>query len=150
MGTEKVIHIEERRYTTQCVGEIKGEIVDLLKLEVESKKIIIYPGSIQHIKRKHQHAFKSYFHRIPDIINNPDYVGISGNGAIRLEFVKKFKDSILVAIKYDDHNNLFVSSMYIIEDTTIDKRVAYGRLIEIPMQGIPVKEKKQKYRNSRR
>ncbi len=145
----KNIQIEEKKTTTQKVGELREDIKTLLKLSKESQKIIIYPGVIKHIKRKHPHAFKHYFHKIPEIIASPDYVGITARNYVRIEYIKRFKDPVLVALKYDDHQNLFVSSMYIIEESRVEKRLEIERIVPV-IEGVHVRAKKQKYRNQKK
>lgn len=136
----RAIVIKENKPMTQSIGNIRVEILDRLNLPIENRQIVIYPGAVRHIKKRHPHAFKVYFNKIPEVIESPDYVGMSSQDPKRIELIKKYKDNILVALKLDDESNLFVSSMYIIEENRIDKRVTYGRLelvsiIEMKEQG---------------
>lgn len=142
----KNIVIEENKFNAQTVGMIRNEVLEKLELQIENKQIIIYPGAVRHIKRRHPHAFKMYFSKIPEVIQNPDYIGVSSQSPKRIELVKKYKDTILVALKFDDDLNLFVSSMYIIEDNRVDKRIVYGRLEAIKSMDYE-ENKKGKYKN---
>lgn len=124
----RAIVIKENKPMIQRIGNIRVEILDILNLTIENRQIVIYPGAVRHIKKRHPHAFKVYFSKIPEVIESPDYVGMSSQDPKRIELIKKYKDSILVALKLDEDSNLFVSSMYIIEENKIDKRLTYGRL----------------------
>ncbi|MGL5675986.1 MAG: PBECR2 nuclease fold domain-containing protein [Cellulosilyticaceae bacterium] len=140
--------LEESKYKTQIAGVLEEAIATLLQVEVNQNEILIYPGAIKHMKKRHPHAFREYFKKVPEILANPDYVGMSGQNPTRIEFVKQYKESILVALKYNEDNQLFVSSMYIIEDNRIEKRMHYGRLMPSPIGKTTQKEQKQKYRNT--
>ena len=139
--------LEENKYTTQIAGVLGEEIIDKLAIEVDNREILIYPGAIKHIKKRHPHAFRCYFRKMPEIIGSPDFIGTSGQNPKRIECVKQYKDSILVALKYNDDNQLFVSSMYIIEESRIEKRVSYGRLVRVERTISSHKANKQRYRN---
>ncbi|MEG0012830.1 MAG: PBECR2 nuclease fold domain-containing protein [Cellulosilyticaceae bacterium] len=142
----KNINLEENKDVTQTIGEISYEILELLNLAMENNKIFIYPGAIRHIKRRHPYAFKLYFKKIPEVIAYPDYIGMSSQNPKRIELVRCYKDNILVALKLDENYNLFVSSMYIIEENRIEKRVEYGRLQPIKLEGLNI-HNREKNRN---
>ena len=143
------MHIEMNKNTTQVVGKLREDIKELFNLPKEMSEIVIYPGAIKHIKRKHPHAFKLYFHKIPQIIAEPDYVGMSEHHTMRIEYIKYLKEPILLALKYDGYKNLFVSSMYIIEASRVEKRIETQRIVPI-VQGEHYKTQKQKYKNQNR
>ncbi|MGL4344228.1 MAG: PBECR2 nuclease fold domain-containing protein [Cellulosilyticaceae bacterium] len=140
---QKII-VQLNNYLTQEVGVLRPEIVTLLDIVVNEPSIVLYPGTIGHIKRRHYRAYRQYLTKIPDIIANPDYVGMSVSEERCIELVKKYDEYIMVAIKWDQNDRLFISSMYMMDDDRIDNRVAYGKLIEAPK---PKKKKLQKYKN---
>lgn len=142
----KDVNLEENRYTTQIIGRVPSEVWDILGLTMENKEVFIYPGAIRHIKKRHPHAFKLYLKKIPEVIQYPDYIGMSSQNPKRIELIRKYKDNVLVALKVDENYNLFVSSMYIIENSRVEKRVEYGRLQPIKLEKLSI-QKKQKYRN---
>lgn len=85
------------------------------------------------IKRKHFIALK-YIDSIPDIIKNPDYIGINPNEKenASIEFVKCFKDNILLGIKVDSiKGRLYVSTMYDISDSKLKRRLYSKRLVPL-------------------
>ena len=145
----KKINIDKASNQTQLVGYMRNEILEVLKLEMFNKEIIIYPGAIKHIRERHPYAFKKYFHRLIEMINKPDYIGIADKENYKIEFIKTYKDNILVALKIDAGNHVFISSMYIIEESAIEKRIETGRLYKISLGATPDKEKKH-YKNIKR
>lgn len=84
------------------------------------------------LKRKHYKALK-YIDNIPDIIANPDYVGINPNEEdISLEYVKKYKENILLGIKLDISGDyLYVSTMHELSENKIPRRLHAGRLKKV-------------------
>lgn len=131
--TPKII-VTEACYKTQLVGYLEGET-----------KVVIYPGAIRHIKRRHRYAFKKYFTKLPMIIDAPDYRGNKNGESI--ELIKKYKDYVLVALKYNEKEELFVSSMYIIEAYRIEKRLEQGKMTKVVQRNESQKQRKQSYKN---
>lgn len=139
--------LKEDNYITQEVGELRTEIMEKLGLEIKERRIVLYPGGIKHMKRRHYRAYKYYFRKIPDIIQDPDYVGLSLSEERCIELVKKYDEYVLVAIKWDDSGRLFVSSMYMMDDNRVENRVLYGKLFSVPK--ISTRKRAQKYKNNR-
>lgn len=136
----------ENCYITQCVGTLRKEIEEVLEINMTEKKILIYPSTVRHIKTRHPHIYREYLKKIPEILDTPDYVGVSFENPTRLEFIKQYKECLLVALKVDSQGNLYVSSMYAIDKERIEKRLSYGRLKHLEV--CPAcKKKKQRYRN---
>ena len=71
---------------------------------------------------------------IPDIIDNPDYIGINPNenGTGSIELIKRYKDNVLVGIKLDTNNSyLYVSTMHDIQESKVQRQLHSGRIKEI-------------------
>lgn len=112
------------------VGEFYQELNDIVGLDIPLQKIYRSKGFSAHlIKRKHFNCLK-HIDNIPDIIKNPDYIGINPNeDGISIELVKVFDKSILVGIKLDvDENYLYVSTMHDIQESKLTRRLHSGRL----------------------
>ncbi len=127
----KKINIDKTSHQTQLVGYLRNEIINQLEIDIVSKEIIIYPGAIKHIKERHPYTFKKYFHKLIEIIKVPDYIGIVDTEPYKIELIKNYKDNILVAIKIEEDHEAFISSMYIIAQTALEKRIESGRLYKI-------------------
>mgnify|MGYP006926041252 CR=1 FL=1 len=116
------------------VGLYNHDFNKILNTEIKQSKIIRSEGLISHlIKRKHFIALK-YIDSIPDIIKNPDYIGINPNEKenASIEFVKCFKDNILLGIKVDSiKGRLYVSTMYDISDSKLKRRLYSKRLVPL-------------------
>lgn len=137
----------ENCYATQCVGMLRREVEVALEINMEEKKILIYPSTLKHIRTRHPHVYREYLKKLPEILAEPDYVGISFENPTRLEFIKEYKECLLVALKIDSQGNLYVSSMYAIDKDRIEKRLSYGRLKNLEINPV-YKKKKQRYRNN--
>lgn len=115
------------------VGKYKDEFNNILGVNIEPKEIYRSKGLPAHmLKSKHAKCLK-YIDYIPDIINNPDYIGRNPNenGTESIELVKRYKDNILVGIKLDkDKNYLYVSTMHDIQESKIQRRLHSGRIKE--------------------
>ena len=83
-------------------------------------------------ERKHYNCLK-YIDYIPEIIKNPDYVGVNPNeSTISFELIKKYSDNIMIGIKIDtDGRYLYVSTMHDIQESKVKRRLFSGRLKQI-------------------
>ena len=74
-----------------------------------------------------------YIDYIPDIIDNPDYIGINPNenGTQSIELIKRYRDNVMIGIKLDkDNDYLYVSTMHDIQESKIQRRLYSGRIKE--------------------
>lgn len=114
------------------VGVYRQQFNELLNLNISSMSIVRSKGLISHlIKRRHFVALK-YIDYIPDIIRNPDFIGVNPNETkgMSIELVKCFKDNILMGIKMSPtKDKLYVSTMFDISTAKIRRRVHSKRLI---------------------
>ena len=81
------------------------------------------------IKRHHNDVI----HHIEDlelILRNPDFVGVNPREKdASFEYVKRFDDNILVAIKLHKSGDFFyVPTMYRLQDFKLQSRIKSGRL----------------------
>ena len=82
------------------------------------------------IKRNHFKCIK-YIDSIPDIVSNPDYIGINkkNNGEYSIDFVKKLKINVLVAVRLDNKSNyLYIATVHDIQESKLLRRLHSGRL----------------------
>lgn len=112
----------------RILGQINNEIIEQWELyEHKNKKIVMYPEAKEHSKDRHINDYPSIedYYIIMDslekIIQNPDYV-FYDKSKKGLEFYKKIKSNILVAIRVDDGKELKVKSVYPVENTKIENR----------------------------
>lgn len=132
------------REVIQCIGKLPGSLSQMLCLEGGRKEIFIDEGTKRHIKKRHPYTYKTYFNKLSEILSKPDYIGMYGLGRNRFEFVKRYKDTLLVALKIDEMFRIFVSSMYIVESHRIEKRIAYGKLKAVDTNKVEPKKRRRK------
>ena len=112
------------------VGEFYRELNDIIKSNLPLQKIYRSKGFPAHlIKRKHYNCLK-LIDSIPDIIKNPDYIGINPNeNGDTIELIKVLDKNILVGIKLNIvENYLYVSTMHDVQESKLIRRLYSGRL----------------------
>lgn len=116
------------------VGNYNEQFNKILNINIVPNKIMRSKGLISHlIKRKHFIALK-YIDFIPEIIKNPDYIGVNPNenNNNSIELVKCFKDNILLGIKVSPNKDeLYVSTMFDIPNSKLKRRLHSKRLVPI-------------------
>ncbi len=103
---------------------------EILGINISNLEIYRSKGLPSHmLKRNHVKCLK-YIDYIPDIITNPDYIGVNPNekDTQSVELIKCYKDNVLIGIKLDKSNNyLYVSTMYNITDSKVQRRLHSDR-----------------------
>lgn len=118
----------------QLVGKINTENIYRLigvRFPEGVNKIYLYPGLIKHVQRYHPGIFESYYHRIPEIISKPDYIGKNPKESRSIELYKLVNENLLLAIKLDPTGYLFIASLYDLHNAQnkIQKRLRSGRIV---------------------
>lgn len=82
------------------VGKYDLRYNELLSIDIEELDIFRSKGLPAHmVKRKHFNCLK-YIDYLPEIIENPDYVGVNPNENDKsIEFIKKYSKNVLVGVK---------------------------------------------------
>lgn len=114
------------------VGKYNPRFNEILGLEIDELDIYRSKGLPAHmLKRRHFKCLK-YIDYIPEIIENPDYIGVNPNEQVTsIELVKRYADNVMIGIKLDtDGNYLYVSTMHDIQESKISRRLYSGRLRE--------------------
>lgn len=114
------------------VGKYNQRFNEILGLEIDELDIYRSKGLPAHmLKRRHFKCLK-YIDYIPEIIENPDYIGVNPNEQVAsIELVKRYADNVMIGIKLDtDGNYLYVSTMHDIQESKISRRLYSGRLRE--------------------
>ena len=112
------------------VGSFTDKFNRVLGVDMEHLDIFRSKGLPAHmVKRKHYKCLK-YIDYIPDMILNPDYIGINPNEAgDSIELVKQYDDNVLIGIKLDtDGKYFYVSTMYDVQESKVSRRLHSGRL----------------------
>ena len=115
------------------VGKYNPQFNNILGIDIEELEIYRSKGLPAHmIKRGHGKCLK-YIDYIPDIIEQPDYIGVNPNenGIKSVELIKRYRDNVMIGIKLDSDNEyLYVSTMYDIQEKKIERRLFSGRIKE--------------------
>jgi len=111
------------------VGEINSKIISELNICLVDTEVFQSKGLFSHIQKRHPSCIK-YIHLIPQIISDPDYIGINPNESITsLELIKVFDKNIQIGIKIDKKSNtLYVATLHQITPQKIQHRLLSGRL----------------------
>lgn len=112
------------------VGRYNPEFNDILGIKMEVLDIYRSKGLPAHmLKRKHYKGLK-YIDYIPDMIANPDYIGVNPNEKDKtIEIIKCYKDNIILGIKLDsDGEYLYISTVYELQESKIARRIHSGRI----------------------
>ena len=86
------------------------------------------------VRRKHFKCLR-YIDYIPDIILEPDYIGINPNEqGTSIELIKRYADNVMIGIKLaSDGEYLYVSTMHDVQESKILRRLYSGRIKEFPV-----------------
>lgn len=113
------------------VGKYNSQFNNILGIDIEELEIYRSKGLPAHmIKSGHGKCLK-YIDYIPNIIEQPDYIGINPNenGTKSVELIKRYRDNVMIGIKLDSDNEyLYVSTMHDIQEKKIERRLFSGRI----------------------
>lgn len=110
------------------VGKYKLIYNNLLNTNLPISEIYVSDGLNKHILRRHPNCQK-YIKKIPEIINNPDYIGKNPKEPNSIELVKVFNNNIQIGIKLDTNKNyLYVATLFDIKESKVQRRLNSGRL----------------------
>lgn len=131
----KKININNIGTAPQHVGRLSKTVIDEFGLPLAEKDILIWGDRIQYIEKhkndfSSEEAYKKHIEAMPDIIDNPDYVGIHPNKK-SLEYIKRLDELVLVAVRIKLKGNLVVRSAYPIKETKLDAYINSGRVKKI-------------------
>jgi len=123
------------------VGKVSQEVIDLLGITdlVADTPIVIWADRIKYIK-KHINDFESekqfeiYVEMIPELISEPDYVGLHPNEE-GIEYVAVLRKEVLIGIRFKSNaNELAIRSFYPLVEGKLDAYIQKGRFIEVPLK----------------
>lgn len=116
------------------VGKYRKVFNEILNLNLSEFDIYRSKGLPAHmLKSRHAKCLK-YIDYIPQIISEPDYIGINPNEneVESIELIKRYRDNVLLAIKLDRSNGYFyIASMYDVPEAKIQRRLHSGRIKKI-------------------
>ncbi|WP_269920357.1 PBECR3 domain-containing polyvalent protein [Caldifermentibacillus hisashii] len=132
------IHIDLNATDTQLVGYIPKSIIDYYSIECAGLEVYMPPGVLKHLKKRgHWDDFVTYHTVIPDMIANPDYAGQNPKELNTVELYKVVNDHVILPIKLNEKNGLFLSSFFILDNgpNKIQRRLRTGRIYSFSFFG---------------
>lgn len=129
--------INENKSKNIKIGELTQAVIDTLKLDLKPQSISLWASRLEEHCEKHKDEYSSldaYYNAIqfiPEIITNPDYVGLhSKNG--NLQYIKKLDDISLVGIKIiKGKNNLLFRTIFPITQDKLNYYIHSGKVIPL-------------------
>lgn len=116
------------------IGVLSDKIINLLNISyIADNKIYIGDSNIEHMKKSHPLDYLKYKDEIPNILANPDYVGINKKDN-SIEYVKEYKindDFVKVAVRVSNNNKLYARSLYILNKKRVQSFIEKGTLKKI-------------------
>lgn len=105
----------------KTIGHITKSVIDLLQLKIApNTPIILGEENIKHMKSQHPDDFKKYFSQLSNILSTPDYV-IPNPKDGSLQYIKKFDDYVLTAVRVSGNNVYFSKSLYTMGTEKIER-----------------------------
>lgn len=114
------------------VGRLEKKIVDLLGINLAEMDILFSKDKIEYTKKhindfNDYESFKKHVEATPDIIAEPDYVGVHPNGQ-SIEFIKEIDEITLVAVRIKPVGILWVKSVFPITRSKLNSYLKSGTL----------------------
>jgi hypothetical protein len=116
MAEKLDINSLQKGFMTIRIGVLTKEIIDLLGLNRSECDIILWEDRFKYIEKhkcdfKTEAAFYKHIALIPDIIENPDYVG-KHPSKNSIEYIKRIDELMIVAVRIKETGNLAFRSAF--------------------------------------
>ncbi len=116
---------------TKEVGRISQKIIELLQLNLSpNTPVYIGKSNIEHIKNRHPYEYDKYYSDLSNIINLPDYVGLSPKDSSIL-FVKLYEfdgEYIRVAVKITSVGKCYAKTLHLLSTCNAERYLQKGTL----------------------
>ena len=131
---EYKLNLNELQNATKSIkiGELTTDVINVLGLNSKPRNIYMWPDRLIHCE-KHKADFSSeqeYYEsmeNIPEIIKNPDYVGLHSNNK-GFFYIKRLNNNCLVGITMD---SLLFRSMYPITEGKLNSYIQKGKVFPL-------------------
>lgn len=110
------------------IAFLKDKCPDLLE-KIGNRTIIMWKDRLDHLK-KHSYdgshlSVEEMCELIPKIIDKPDYLGVRKKD-LSVQFIKRYKENILVAVRMDGKGRLLFRTMYTITESQLSDYLNKG------------------------
>jgi len=112
------------------VGEYNKQFNEILNINITAKDIFRSNGLLTHLMKHNHPECIQYLDKIPEIIENPDYIGVNPNEKGKsVELIKRYENNILMGLKVDTKTNtLYISTLYSLQESKLQIRLNSGRI----------------------
>lgn len=104
-----------------------------LENKIKSRTIIFWKERIEHIKKhlyeNSEFSLEKMCELIPEILESPDYLGAREKDS-SIQFIKKYSDNILVAVRVDGRGKLSFRTLYTITESQLQDYIKKGKAWE--------------------
>ncbi len=113
------------------IGKLNKNVINILELQCKDKNIKIGYDRISHCNKhkpdfENEQSYNKSMELLPDIINNPDYVGYNSNNN-SIEYIKRIDDVTLVAVRFKERGDLFLRSVYPITESKLQNGIELNK-----------------------
>jgi len=113
------------------VGKISERVIKVLGLNMDAETpIYMGESNVNHMMQRHPSDYEKYGDKIPEILNQPDYVGRNpSDGSI--EYVKEFLiegEYVKVAVRISGTGKYYARSLYVLNANRVHNFIAKGTL----------------------
>ncbi|MCR1899016.1 PBECR2 nuclease fold domain-containing protein [Irregularibacter muris] len=116
------------------IGRLSAEVIDYFNLNCSPCNIVLWADRLKYTE-KHKTDFKSeqeyyrHIEEIPNIISNPDYIGLHpSNNSI--QYIKKIDENMLIGIRLKPTGDLNFRSAYPITQEKLNSYLKAGTLVK--------------------
>ena len=113
------------------IGQVTYEVKEIFDIVLETSDIKVNKDGLRsHMIKRHHNDVIHHIEDLEFILKNPDFVGVNPREKdASFEYVKRFDDNVLVAIKLHKSGDFFyVPTMYRLQDFKLQSRIKSGRL----------------------
>jgi len=113
------------------IAYISKKVIDILKLDFEiDTPVYIGESNIEHIKNRHPYEYECYFRDIGNIIENPDYIGLSpkDNSIMFVKLYEVHGEYIRVAVKATQKGICYARTLHLLSTYNAERYIRKGTL----------------------
>lgn len=114
------------------VGRITNKLLKFLELDAKETNVVIWKDRMKYLE-KHKKDFETdeawlrHVEEIPNIIENPDYVGLHpSDGSV--QFIKQIDKYMMVGVRIKTKGNWAIRSSYPISEDNLQRYIECGRV----------------------
>lgn len=117
-------------FTNVKIGRLTKEVISQLNINRSECDIILWNDRYEYIQKhipnfKSKEDFDKHIALIPDIIENPDYIGKHPNDN-SIQYIKRINELMIVAIRVKEKGHLALRSAYPLREKQLENYIESG------------------------